>query len=203
MVCGTTACINVVRGGIYQPSDEQRACDIQKAIVMKERLSRPNRLSERVATDPDMTRKAKVVWKKMDTSNKVFPKLDEIYMSTLTCGTYMYQLKQAPGYIAEHMKPDGDFEVWLCQYSPKLLRGQISSRHRSQTKYNVWIEYDALDDSESVKDHYCTCPAGKRTLGMCAHIATIIYYMGHLNHQEKISVQPQTKKFKTTIKKSK
>ena len=94
------------------------------------------------------------------------------YLETVACGKY--QLNQAPGYIAEHTTEDGDCQIWVYQHSDNLIRGQIQSRHKFQTKYNVWNQYDKTDDSDPIKDYYCICPAWKRTIGMCAHIASVL-----------------------------
>jgi len=37
-----------------------------------------------------------------------------------------------------------------------------------------------------VLGYYCTCKAGARTLGTCAHIACIVWYMGYARHENNI-----------------
>ena len=44
------------------------------------------------------------------------------------------------GYIGEHLTDDGDYEIWVYQHSEDLIRRQIQSGHKSQTKYNVWVD---------------------------------------------------------------
>ena len=107
------------------------------------------------------------MWKKLDASEISFPPIDLEYLATVFCGSY--QAKQASGYIFEHLTADGDCQIWVFQHSVELIRGQIRSRHKSQLKYNVWISFDNTYEQDPVKDYYCQCPAGSRTVGMCQH----------------------------------
>lgn len=129
---------------------------------MLSRVNEPNKLARRVATDPNMTRRAKIEWQKMDCSDMQFPRLDIDYLQLLACGTY--QIKQARGFVAEHLTPDGDYQIWLHQHSPNMVRAQIRSRHKSQTKYNAWIEYSNDESDSPIHDYYCVCPTGKQTV---------------------------------------
>ena len=116
----------------------------------------------------------------------------QAYLETVACGTL-------PGYIEEHTTEDGDYQIWVYQHSDDLIRGQIQSRHKSQTKYNIWIQYDQNDDTDPVKDYYCICPAGKRTIGMCAHSASILYYLGYMAYHPSIEALPDAKRFKSAV----
>ena len=69
-----------------------------------------------------------------------FPQLDLEYLETVAWGTY--QIKQAPGYISEHLVDEGDYKILAFRHSNDITRVQIRSRHKSQTKYNVWIQFD-------------------------------------------------------------
>ena len=171
-----TACLNGIPGPIYVRSPERDKKDELLAERMLSRMNKENALAKMVQEDPSLTRRARILWKKLDGLTIEFPKLDEEYLETITCGTY--QLKQAEGYIQEHFTSSGDFEVWVHQHSNGLLRAQIHSRHKSQTKYNVWIQYDTSNSADPIKDYYCTCPCGQRTVGMCAHTACILYFLG-------------------------
>ena len=192
-----TACLNGIRGPIYKPNPERDARDKVLAERMQARLRLENTLAQSVEAEPNMSRRCKAEWKKLEASNIDFPKLDLEYLETVACGSY--QLGQAPGYIEEHLTDDGDYEIWIYQHSDDLIRGQIKSRHKSQTKYNVWIRYDLEDKNDPVKDYYCVCPAGKRTIGMCAHTASILYFLGYLAYQSTIQPLPQAKRFKSSI----
>ena len=192
-----TACLNGIRGPIYEQNPGRTARDVQLAKRMQIQVDRKNSLASRVESDPNLSKRCKAQWEKIEACNIPFPKLDLEYLETVTCGTY--QLKQASGYIEEHTTDDGDYELWVYQHAEGLIRGKIQSRHKSQTKYNVWILYELSDDSNPVQDYYCTCPAGKRTIGMCAHTASILFFLGHMAHQQVINPLPQAKRFKHSM----
>ena len=192
-----TACLNGIRGPLYKPNPERDARDKVLAERMQTRLMLENTLAQSVEAEPNMSRRCKAQWKKLEASDIYFPKLDLEYLETVACGSY--QLGQAPGYIEEHLTDDCDYEIWIYQHSDDLIRGQIKSRHKSQTKYNMWIRYDLEDRNDPVKDYYCVCPAGKRTIGMCAHTASILYFFGYLAYQSTIQPLPQAKRFKSSI----
>ena len=96
------------------------------------------------------------------------------------------------------MTTDGDYEVWVYQHSEDLIRGQIHSRHKSQVKYNVWIRYDIHDKTDPVKDYYFVCTSGRRTVGMCAHTASIIYFLGYMSHHSAKEPLPHAKKIQVS-----
>ncbi|PJE78185.1 hypothetical protein CI610_02881 [invertebrate metagenome] len=145
---------------------------------MKGLSTKVNELAQRVKNEPELSKRAQSYWQKLEATDVTFPKLSEDYLETLACGTY--QLKLANGYITEHLSDDGDYEVMVYQHSDDLLRCQLRSRHRSQTKYNIWILYH--DAPNPIQAYYCTCPSGQRTVGMCAHTASVLYYLGVYKH---------------------
>uniref|UniRef100_A0A1E1WJE0 SWIM-type domain-containing protein n=1 Tax=Pectinophora gossypiella TaxID=13191 RepID=A0A1E1WJE0_PECGO len=114
-----------------------------------------------------------------------------------------YQVTQARSYYGEHLKENGtffievyeDFEVDynLNQYNivvcdPWLTRAKILSRHQSNRIYFVYILLNnSLKNRNKLVGHYCSCIVGKRTLGCCAHVMCIVWYMGWARHQE---IQP-------------
>lgn len=104
-----------------------------------------------------------------------FPTLDEEQLRNLTCGTY--QLKLSRSYIQEHI--DGDCDIWFHKDNDRLLRVKIQSRHTSSKQYLVCIEFSDC----SVDAWYCTCRAGARVVGMCSHIAAIIWYLSKGRHE--------------------
>ena len=84
-------------------------------------------------------------------------------------------------------------EVCVFQHSEDLIRGQIHPRRKSQVKYNVWIRYDIHDKTDPVKDYYFVCTSGRRTVGMCAHIASIIYFLEYMCHNSDKEPLPHAK----------
>lgn len=48
--------------------------------------------------------------------------------------------------------------------------------------YLLWIKYDA----NAVTAWYCKCKSGARVVGVCAHIASILCYLGYARHNPDI-----------------
>ena len=66
-----------------------------------------------------------------------------------------------------------------------LLRVKIKSRFRSQTIHGTWIQY-SKDSENPIKNWYCDCQSGARTLGACAHVTSVLWYLGIARHDEKL-----------------
>lgn len=62
------------------------------------------------------------------------------------------------------------------------------------TKYHLWIAYRderMINDEDNANDstvlsYYCTCKAGARTLGTCAHVASVLWFLGYARHQANV-----------------
>ncbi|XP_062599343.1 uncharacterized protein LOC134260823 [Saccostrea cucullata] len=104
-----------------------------------------------------------------------FPCLDEDQLTSLTCGTY--QLRLSPCYAQEHI--EGDCSILVHKEDPGLLRVRLQSRHVSSKSYLLWVKYEAGE----ITGWYCKCRAGARVVGMCAHVAAILWYVGYARHQ--------------------
>ena len=90
----------------------------------------------------------------------------------------VYQLKQATKYSDEHLG-EGDYHTDLSCVEPDLLHARIQSRHTSKRLYNIWVEYSR----DRVIGWYCECKGGSRTVGCCAHISSVIWYLGFARHK--------------------
>ena len=152
--------------------------------MMAESRVTSNPVAERVAKGPLSSRGK---WQEVvDESDEVplnanaqvdFPQLSEDELkSKITCGTY--QLKQAQHYADEHLFDKGGFTLFLHRTAPDLVRVRLQSRHKNSTKYFVWVQHSATD----VTGWYCQCKAGQRTVGCCAHVATVVWYLGWARH---------------------
>ena len=84
----------------------------------------------------------------------------------------IYQLKQAKSNTIQHWSADGKYSVKIEKHRPDIIIAKIQSRHKNSTPYDVWIRYS----TQEILGWYCTCPAGARIVGCCAHIASIIWY---------------------------
>eukprot|EP00105_Crassostrea_gigas_P036908 XP_019921056.1 PREDICTED: uncharacterized protein LOC105324184 [Crassostrea gigas] len=132
-----------------------------------------NQLKEEVEEKKLDTRSA--IWKHPDELQD-FPRLNEDQLRELTCGTY--QVKLASSYAEEHFGNGCD--IMVPKEDQSLIRVRIRSRHISSKSYLLWIRYD----EGSVIGWYCRCRAGARVVGMCAHIAAVLWYLG-LGHDMK------------------
>ena len=63
--------------------------------------------------------------------------------------------------------------------------------------YYVWIQYDGQDLDDPIKDYFCFCSAGKRTVGMCTHTASIACFLGYMSHKAFKEPLPKVIKFKS------
>ena len=127
--------------------------------------------------------------KKMDASDALpgFPVLTEEYLRSLTFG--IYQLKQAKLYSREHINEKGGYEIYVSQTSPDIIQGKIQSRHVSSKMYYLWIQYDGKDKEDPIKYWYCQCKSGARMVGSCAHVASLLWFIGVQRHENDVSSQ--------------
>ena len=118
-----------------------------------------------------------------------------------------YQLKLTPAYIQDNLQREQakQFQMDKLLDEHGLIRVRMYSRFRNITKYQLWIAYieedfnwqeneDFADEepNESILGYWCTCKTGAGKLGSCAHIASILWYLGYARHQ------PQRIKYPTT-----
>jgi hypothetical protein len=47
-------------------------------------------------------------------------------------------------------------------------------------------EDDVDDEREVILGYYCTCRSGARTVGTCAHVASVLWYLGYARHQPNV-----------------
>ena len=109
-----------------------------------------------------------------------FPKLsEEIIQKKITLGSY--QLNNCRSYLAEHFNSNGKLEILINRNSIKdhdnsILVASIQSRHIRKMKYGVVIAYKPdIKDITSIYSWTCTCKVGKRNVGCCSHVATIVF----------------------------
>nr|XP_018915633.1 PREDICTED: uncharacterized protein LOC109043056 [Bemisia tabaci] len=122
----------------------------------------------------------RVIWKKMDARElEDFPRLTVEEIEFMTFGRY--QLKQAQSYTSEHQDEGGLYELMIHKECSDILRVQIQSRHSASMIHNLWIKYSLFGISE----WYCQCPVGARMVGCCAHVASVLWFLGFYRHQEK------------------
>lgn len=126
-----------------------------------------------------------------------FPRLNEQQIKNICLGNYA--VRQAISYAADHIKTNERFKIStlpeehvqavfgkICVdeklEKPMFITTEIKSRFRGQKSHNVYVLYD-FKNIENKIFHTCDCQHGHRTLGCCAHIATIVWYFGLGRHQ--------------------
>lgn len=165
---------------------------------MLERAKTPNIVQALVEVDNLHTRNAQR-WVRLNVQQILdFPILDLEYLKDLTVG--IYQINLAPSYVQNKLQREGqeEFHVEMMRNvqrlpQPGLMRIKIFSKFRKATKYQLWIVYRPNNDQEPadvvdelVQGYYCTCKSGARTLGTCAYIASVLWYVGYAQHQQNI-----------------
>lgn len=133
--------------------------------------NRINTLKQRV--EDENLGKRTAVWK--EPSNN----LEDLAKKTCeTCG--VYQIRMSSCYIHEH--PNRNFQFFVHQEDECLIRVKMQSRPVASKVYLLRIEYDA----SAVTALYCKCKSGARVNGVCAHIASILWYLEYARHNSDI-----------------
>lgn len=156
---------------------------------MKEKLYDSNQL-ESILSNYNIDIKRKDFIKMNQTSIPEFPKLSISEISeNITFGPY--QIEQAQSYIQEIFKTQNSSSIEIYKDNLKifddntiLLRARIQSRH-SNSKKITHITYDkTATNHTATKNTICTCNSGKRTVGTCAHAASVIYYLSNSRYNK-------------------
>lgn len=181
----------LIAGAILNRYREQIVMDGATAEVARNMLERArtvNRLQERV--ERENLARLRAVWNPLNANIVIdFPVLNMDYLTELTIG--IYQLKLAPAYVQDQQARDdnNEFHINLHRNEPGFLHCRFYSRFRNQTRYQLWIQYNVGNNNvhdEPITGYYCTCKTGARTLGTCAHIASVLWYLGYARHQPNI-----------------
>ena len=164
----------------YRPplsvDNAQNTDDLQLAAQMIGMSFAQNQLRERVVKDG--LEKRNVKWEKMDGADVSFPVLKEQSLRDITLG--VYQLKLAKSYTQEHLDDDGSYEILINSDINGTLHARLQSRHTSSLKYQLWIEHT----EDRIVSWYCKCKAGARVVGTCAHVASVLWYLGLARHDD-------------------
>lgn len=98
---------------------------------------------------------------------------------------------RAAGYCAEHLSNGlyiietyregalDDLPDYGIHEDAWLLRGRIQSRH---VRVKTYFCYILISSANNIVQQYCTCLTGRRTIGTCAHIVSIVCYLGYARH---------------------
>ena len=103
---------------------------------------------------------------------------------------------------------DNEDELQLDEHiiKPGFIRIRVFSRFRAAKRHQIFISFKVNDDVEIaesdeiklINGYYCTCQTGARTLGTCAHVASILWFLGYARHHENIRY-PNSSLLDTTL----
>lgn len=146
--------------------------DTEIADLMKSLSNKNNDLKKVADEFSNRISKKKLI----DPLTLKFPFLTYSYLEELTIGTF--QLKNVESYTFQHTNEDGDYQCEYFLVDEKYLRVKLESRHLSRTVYNVWINFTLEKDEDPIKGWYCNCKNGARVVGTCAHVASVLWFIG-------------------------
>ena len=184
------ACHNVFHSAIVSDND-----NAEIAEYMLNRLHKPNDMA-RIVREFNLNRHQRIFATLGAEELEGFPVLTQNDLQRIALGSY--QIRQARSYYGEHINEHGQYllEVNVESHNnirrygvniddPLLIRGRMQSRHQNRTKYYVYIlcEKNGIS-ADSIKEYYCTCKNGCRTVGCCTYVMTFIWYLGYEQHQE-------------------
>lgn len=159
--------------------------------IINANMNRPNLLAEYVDRN-NLNRQRAIFSRMVADSPEVadFPHFTIEELILLAIGTY--HVKIARSYCSEHLKRTGVYEMELFRHPEAvnddqntLLRCKINSRHTRLKIYYTYILYNpAANGRNAITGTYCTCLQGRRTLGSCAHVISVVYYLGWARHQD-------------------
>ncbi len=115
-----------------------------------------------------------------------FPRLSiECLQNEIMFGTY--QLNQSLSYLASQFNKNDSFFIYksnqkLLKNDLKIIKTNIPSRYMANKQYRVYIRYVKGNTACSIKDWYCECKNGTRTLGCCCHVSALLYYLAYARH---------------------
>lgn len=167
--------------------------DVEMARRMLERFREPNLLQQRVENE-GLLRRRYAEWQPLRGNQVRFPHLSIDYLRDYTFGTY--QISLAPSYVQDKLQHEEEEEYQIDELmdDPTLLRIRLYSRFRNNTRHQIFIQFNdaAVENQEQNREivpllgHYCTCKSGAKTLGCCAHIASVLWYLGYARHEAHI-----------------
>lgn len=173
--------------------------DIEIAERMLLLSNKSNNLSTLVA---DLNLNARrTLFRRLEVFDLWFPQLTMRELHLYTCGSY--QIKMASSYYQDHSNEDGDFEFEVATEESNinykhyniqvkhshsvLLKVRLRSRHSNNVKYFAYVLVDKQKQNiQAIVGHTCTCKVGKRIVGCCSHVTTIIWYFGFARHETNI-----------------
>lgn len=168
---------------------------VEVAYQMIEKMKTPNLLQELVEKK-NLTRKA-CMFETLESDH--FHNLPAWSIEELSSYLSSFQLRLEKTYLANHFaKREHEFQISrersmpnfsrhnIFVQNPVFIRARLLSRHVSNKVYFIFIVIDRPDVNrvppQSIKEAYCTCKTGSRTVEVCVHVASIIWYIFYGRH---------------------
>lgn len=152
--------------------------DLAREMLLKSRQA--NVIQQRVEADGLLRRHG--AWEPLD-ENQIphFPILNIDDLRNLTFG--VFQLRLSPSYIQYNTIEGNNFFEYDSRLNDlQLVRIRVKSRHRNTVKYQLFISFNVAE-RQPILEYYCTCRSGARTVGMCCHVASIVWFLAYARHQ--------------------
>lgn len=65
------------------------------------------------------------------------------------------------------------------------MQNQLTARRAGTKMYYTYVLYNPdTEGKNAIREYYYSCNHGRRTLGSCAHVVSVIYYLGWARHQD-------------------
>ena len=170
----------------FHPTIHMHEATEEQARRMIEIAGRENDLMRRVIQN-NLVHQRGGQWFDLENYILDFPQLSLEYLHQKTFGTY--QVKIAPAYVQDTTERavENDFVIQGQLVEPGLFKAKIFSRFTQATKHILFIRYITENNCiDPVPESYCTCKVGAKTLGLCAHVASTIWYLGYARHQHNV-----------------
>lgn len=162
---------------------------------MLNRVNRKNELCEII--NKKKFQQSRKYFQLVSSKQLFFPTFNTNQLKKFSLGNYA--IKQALSYTADIKKKNGDFPIYTLPpihlkscfrkileknnfLNAMLIFTPMSSRFRSNKTHDVYVLYDASKTNRENILYYCTCQHGRRTVGCCSHVMTIVYYFGYGRH---------------------
>ena len=112
--------------------------------------------------------------------------LAKSYYADHTCGEEGYQIHI--GRVTRFTT--NDFQEYGINFPrPLLIRVKLQSRHSRSKLYQAYLLCDLNQTSvQSIIGFYCQCLQGARSVSPCAHVSSVIWFLGHGRHLEIIRI---------------
>ncbi|XP_043476347.1 uncharacterized protein LOC122507609 [Leptopilina heterotoma] len=176
----------------YYQRLEMEGANAQLARQMLQKSREPNIVQAYVELEELHRRNARRWILLNDNEVPDFPRITLEYLKGVTFGEY--QIELSPAYIQDKLQRENDqtFQLEIPRNQdivPGLIRVRILSRFRNAGKHQLWMKYKTpvrRNEAEPIEGYYCTCRSGARTLGTCAHITSVLWYLGYARHEQNI-----------------